>query len=155
MVKNYWSHELHFPKDVAYYSEEWMWVKAEPGNKLRIGISDLGVRAVKELDYIRLKVRANKDVKKGDLLGMVDTSKMVWEIIAPVSGKVVEVNEDLLTGNPGPLTADNYGAGWVALLEKTGTTDSELKTLHKGGTPETEKWINDTIQKNVPLEGGA
>ncbi len=150
---NYWDHEIHFPKDVAYYSDQMMWIKEESGDKLRIGISDLGVRAVKLLDYVRLKTRVGKEFKKGDLIGMVDTSKMVWEIIAPVSGKVVEVNEEIARGNPGPLMEDPYGVGWVFVVEKTSATNSELKTLHKAGTPEMEKWAEAIILKNVPLKG--
>ncbi len=151
---NYWGHELHFPKEVAYYSDELMWVKVEPDNKLRIGISDIGVRSVKYLDYVKLKVRsAGKEVKKGDLLAMVDTSKMVWEMIAPVSGKVVEVNPAVLNGYPGPILEDNYGAGWVYVLGKTAATDGDLQKLHKVGDIKTEMWIEDMIQKIVPLEG--
>ncbi len=156
--KNYvnnWVHPLHFPDDVAYYSEEWMWVKVEPDNKLRIGISDIGVKAVKRLDFVRLKTRVGKEVKKGDLMGMVDTSKMVWEVIAPVSGKVVEVNPEFSQGSFDVLEHDNYGAGWLFVLEKVAATDSELKTLHKSGTPECEKWLEATVEKNVPLNSVA
>ncbi len=149
---NYWVHELHFPKDVAYYSDELMWVKVEPDNKLRIGISDIGVRSVKYLDYVKLKVRSpGKEVKKGDLLAMVDTSKMVWEMIAPFSGKVVEVNPEAVRGNPAPILEDPYGVGWCYVFEKTAATDSDLQKLHKSGTPETEKWIEATVEKIVPL----
>ncbi len=148
---NFWGHALHFPEDVSY-SNELMWVRVEADNKLRIGISDLGVRAVKYLDYVRLKLRTGNEVKKGDLLGMVDTSKMVWEIIAPVSGKVVAVNGVILEGNPGPLMEDNYGAGWIAVLEKTSATDVELKQLRKVSDAASKKWITEIVEENVPLQ---
>ncbi len=151
-ITNYWGKVLHFPEDVLY-SNELMWVRIEADNKLRVGISDLGVRAVKYLDYVRLKVRAGKELKRGDLMGMVDTSKMVWEIIAPVSGKVVAMNEEITReGNPSLVIEDNYGAGWIAQLEKTRTTDSELKQLHKGSDAAGKKWIAEIVEANVPLQ---
>ena len=158
-LKNVWGKELHFPEDV-YYTPELLWVKSEcsgfgcqsGGNKLRIGISDLGVKSVKALTYVRIKSRVGAQLKKGDLIGMVDTSKMVWEIIAPVSGVVVAVNEKLLQGNPALIRNDNYGEGWILQLERTSETESELQQLYKGGEAETKKWIEEKAKEIVPLQ---
>ena len=150
-MRNQWGKELHFPEDV-YYSEELLWVKIEPENKLRVGISDLGVKAVKKLIYIRIKSRVGDQLKKGDLIGMVDTSKMVWEIIAPVSGVVVAVNETLAQGNPTPLMSDPYGEGWLIQLERTSETESELQQLRRGGEAETKKWIEEQVEAIIPLQ---
>jgi len=149
-LKNYFGKELKFPEDVSY-TPELLWVKEESGNKLRIGISHLGVRAVKKLLYIRIKSRVGDQVKKGDLIGMVETSKMVWEIIAPVSGVVVAVNAKFLPGNPDPLDHDAYGEGWILELERTSETESELQQLHKGGEAETKQWIEEQVEANIPL----
>jgi glycine cleavage system H protein len=149
--KNTWGKELNFPEDVLY-SPELLWVSTEPENRLRLGISDLGVKAVKTLLYIRIKSRAGNQVKKGDLIGMVETSKMVWQIISPVSGVVVAVNGELLQGNPYALQHDPYGEGWLLQLERTSETEGELPQLLRGGEAETKKWIAERVQAIIPLQ---
>lgn len=148
---NYWGKKLSFPEELLY-TPELLWVRIEPEDKLRIGISDLGVKAVKELLFIRIKSRAGDHLKKGDLIGMVETSKMVWEIIAPVSGVVVGVNEQLLSGNPAPIEHDPYGEGWILQLQKTDETESELAQLMPGKEEKTKQWISERIEATVPLQ---
>jgi glycine cleavage system H protein len=145
-----WGKELQFPEEV-YYSPELLWVKDESGDLLRLGISDLGVKSVKELLHVRIKSRVGQSVKKHDLIGMVETSKMVWQIIAPVSGVVASVNEKLQKGNPTLLMMDPYGEGWLLQLQRSSETDSELSQLHPGGKDETEAWIAAQAQAIVPL----
>lgn len=147
-MKNVWGKELKFPEDILY-TPELLWIKVEP-EKLRIGISDLGVRSVKQLLYIRMACRKGAQVKKGDTLGMVETSKMVWEIIAPVSGVVVAINPNFTSGDTSKLTVDNYGEGWVLEMERVSETDSELQAFLKGGEAETTKWIEEKAEEIIP-----
>ena len=149
-MRNTWGKKLTFPEDLLY-TPELLWVKTESGNKLRIGISDLGVKAVHELLFIRIKSRVGNQVKKGDLIGMVDTSKMVWQIIAPISGVVVAVNEKLLQGNPAAIEEDPYGEGWLIEMEGMSQTESELQQLLRGGEAKTKKWIAEKAEATIPL----
>lgn len=149
-MRNAWGKELKFP-DQIYYTPELLWIKNESEGKLRMGISDLGVKAVKQLLHIRIKSRLGDQISKGDMIGLVETSKMVWEIVAPISGVVVAVNRKVSQGNPNTLMGDPYGEGWLIDIEKTNQTDSELKELHWGEEPKTREWIRDMVQANVPL----
>jgi len=101
-MKNMYGKELKFPEEV-YYSEELLWVKDQGGNKVRIGISDLGVKSVKGLVHVKITSRKGAQVAKGDSLGYVETTKGVWEVIAPVSGTVVEINPPIIQGNANPI----------------------------------------------------
>jgi glycine cleavage system H protein len=148
---NYWGKKLTFPEELLY-TPELLWVKIEPGETLRIGISDLGVKAVKELLYVRIKSRAGNQLKKGDLIGTVETSKMVWQIIAPVSGVVVAVNDKLLAGNPAVIEHDPYGEGWILQLQKTSETTRELSQLMPGSDEKTKQWIAERIEATIPLQ---
>lgn len=148
---NSWGKKLCFPEDV-FYSPELLWVKVEPENKLRLGISDLGVKAVKKLIYVRIKPRVGSQLMKGDLIGMVETSKMVWEIKAPISGMVVEVNKQLLRGDPSSLVVDPYGKGWILRLERTSEAESELPQLLDGSEARTKEWIAEQVEAIVPLQ---
>ena len=150
-MKNIWGRELSFPSDV-FYSPEYLWVSVESGNRLRIGISDLGVKSVKSLSYIEIEVSVGIKVKKGDRLGIIETSKRAWEIIAPVSGVVVALNSKTNKGNPATLASDPYGEGWIVELERTSETESELQELIKGDMAETKKWIQDQVEAVIPLQ---
>ncbi len=147
-MKNVWGKELKFPDDILY-TPEFLWIKVEP-EKLRIGVTDLGIKSVKQLLYIKMTCQAGTQVKKGDMLGMVETSKMVWEIIAPVSGVVVAVNPKISSGDTSPLTHDNYGEGWLIEMDRVSETESELQGLLKGGEAETTKWIEEKAEEIIP-----
>ena len=150
-MRNIWQKELTFPEDI-YYSPELLWARDLGENKIRLGISDLGVKSVKSLIYIRLITSIGNEIKNGDTLGFVETSKMVWEIVTPLSGKLVVKNKKLHDGNPAILVKDPYGEGWLVEIEKTSDTDSELGGLHKGDDPNTKTWIIEQAQAMVPLE---
>lgn len=140
--------ELKFPEDL-YYSEEFIWVKDLGGNKVQIGISDLGVKAVKTLNHVKIAAKVGDQISKGESIGHVETSKGVWEIIAPVSGTVAEINPLLIRGNANPIQGDPYGKGWV--MEIQIADESELNALKKGADAETKEWINEKAEENVPL----
>ena len=147
-MKNMYGKELKFPEDI-HYSEEFIWVKDLGGNKIQIGISDLGVKAVKSLNHVKIAAKAGAQITKGKTIGHVETSKGVWEIIAPVSGTVVEINPPLANGNANPIQTDPYGKGWLMEIEMS--EDSELTKLKKGSDEETKAWINEKVEENVPL----
>jgi len=147
-MKNVWGKELKFPDDVLY-TPELLWIKVEP-EKLRIGVTDLGIKSVKLLLYIKMACRKGTQVKKGDTLGSVETSKMVWEIIAPVSGVVIAVNPKISSGDTSTLAHDNYGEGWIVEMERVSETESQLQGLLKGGEAETTKWIEEKAEEIIP-----
>ena len=147
-MKNMYGKELKFPEDV-YYSEELLWVRDLGGNKVRIGISDLGVKSVKSLVHVKIATRVGTKVSKGDSMGHVETTKGVWEVIAPLSGTVVEINKPITQGNANPIEHEPYGMGW--LIEMEMADDSELKALRNGSDEETKKWILEKVEEVVPL----
>ena len=148
-MKNMWGKELKFPEDV-YYSKELLWVKSQGGNKVRIGICDLGVKSVKNLNYVKISASVGSKVPKGKSLGHVETTKGVWEIIAPFSGTVVEINPPIAKGNANPIINDSYGNGWLVEMETEGDAGSALKDLMKGSDAETKKWIQEKADELVP-----
>lgn len=149
-MKNRWGKELVFPEDV-YYSEELLWVKDLGGNRVRLGICDLGVKSVNKLIYVKIECKLGDQITKGESLGFVETTKMVWDIIVPLSGTVVEVNPLFTKGNPNPIAYDPYGRGWLVELETAGDAGSELEALMKGSDEKTKKWILETAEEIVPL----
>ena len=70
---NVWDKEPTFLEELLYRPES-LWVGIESKNEFRIGVSDLGVRVVKGLSYVTIESPVGKQVKKGDIIGIVATS---------------------------------------------------------------------------------
>jgi glycine cleavage system H protein len=148
-MKNMWGKELKFPEDV-HYSEELLWVKDLGANKVRIGVSHLGVKSVKNLNFVKISARVGGKVTKGESLGHLETTKGVWEIIAPLSGTLVEMNPPIAQGNANPIVSDSYGKGWLVELKTEGDAGSALKALLKGSDAKTKKWILEKAEELIP-----
>ena len=95
------------------YSEEHEWLKVE-GRQGRVGISDHAQHALTDIVYVKLPAKGAK-VKKGDVLGEVESIKSVSPIYSPVSGTVLEANT-ALDKAPEVMNQDPYGKGWFAVL---------------------------------------
>ena len=147
-MKNMYGKELIFPEDL-YYTEELLWVKDLGGNKIRIGVSDLGVKSVKHLVHVKMSAKAGDKVSKGDSMGHIETTKGVWVINAPIAGTIVEINKPCTMGNANPIDSDNYGTGWIMDMEIEDA--GELKTLMSGADEETKKWLVEKAEEIVPL----
>ena len=104
---------MEFPKD-RRYSEYHLWVKMEAGQAL-IGITDYARQELGEVDYIELP-NLEDTLSKNRAFGIIETSKAVTDLVAPISGVVVEVNT-ALAESPEGLTDDPYGDGWLVAVE--------------------------------------
>ena len=107
------------------YTKEHEWIQAITATKFRIGITDYAQSALGDIVYIQLP-KNGSSVNANSVCGEVESTKSVSEIYAPISGKVVLVN-DKLESNPEIINADPYGAGWIAEIEIS--TDSLQEVL--------------------------
>jgi len=97
------------------YTKEHEWVQEISPNKFRIGITDYAQAALGDIVYIQLP-KIGVEVLANAVCGEVESTKSVSEIYAPITGKVILVNEKLDT-NPEVINADPYGNGWIAEIE--------------------------------------
>jgi glycine cleavage system H protein len=104
---------FRFPSDL-HYSEAGIWVRFE-GNRARIGLSDYTQQRNGDVAFAEPKEEGTQ-VRFGDEVAIVETIKVNLSIPAPVTGKVVEVNGELLA-SPELVNQDPYGKGWLAVLE--------------------------------------
>jgi len=100
--------------DPLKYTKDHEWAKIE-GTLARIGITDHAQHELTDVVYVEFPA-IGKEVRKGEVLGVVESVKAVSEIYAPLSGKVVAVNKDL-DDHPEKVNKDPYGEGWLAELE--------------------------------------
>ena len=104
---------MEFPEDYKY-SKEHEWVLVE-GNVATVGITDFAQDQLGDIVFVELPAVGDK-VSKEDAFGVVESVKAVSDIYAPVSGKVLEVNDDL-PENPEMLNEDAYGDGWIIKID--------------------------------------
>jgi glycine cleavage system H protein len=103
------------PSDLKY-TEDHEWVRID-GNVGRVGITDYAQEALTDVVYVELP-EVGDEFHKGDSMGSVESTKSVSDIFAPLSGRVVEVN-DLLNDHPELVNEQPYGEGWMVALEIT------------------------------------
>ena len=97
------------------YTESHEWVSTEDNGNARIGISDHAQEALGDIVFVELPV-VGDEISQGDPCAVVESVKAASDIYAPVSGRVVAINEDL-DSDPALINADPYGDGWFFELE--------------------------------------
>ena len=110
---------MEFPEDLKY-SKEHEWVLVED-NVATVGITDYAQDQLGDIVFVELPAIGDK-VSKEDAFGVVESVKAVSDIYAPVSGKVLEVNDDLVD-NPEMVNEDPYGDGWMIKIEMNDAED--------------------------------
>ena len=96
------------------YTESDEWVKID-GNLATVGITDYAQKKLRDIVGVQLP-EVNREVQAGEPVASVESVKASSDIYAPLSGKVVKVNEELLT-SPELLNQDPYGKGWIFVIE--------------------------------------
>ncbi|MFQ6053784.1 MAG: glycine cleavage system protein H [Candidatus Bathyarchaeia archaeon] len=133
-----------FPEGL-YYHRDHMWVKVEDG-KARVGYNDWAQEAAGKLVNLNTR-RVGRSVKAGKTLGTVESGKWVGPLKAPLSGKIVELNEEVLR-TPSLINEDPYGRGWIAVIEPS-DLESELGDLIKGSDRAAlETWLKEEKAKH-------
>ncbi|WP_309080907.1 glycine cleavage system protein GcvH [Zhihengliuella sp.] len=95
------------------YSAEHEWV--DGSSPARVGLSQIAADALGDVVYVDLP-EVDAEITAGEACGEVESTKSVSEIFAPVTGRVVEVNQEAVD-NPALLNTDPYGAGWLFTVE--------------------------------------
>lgn len=102
------------PSDLKY-TESHEWVRDEGDGVVSIGITDHAQELLGDLVFVELpEVGASLD--KGGDCAVVESVKAASDVYAPLSGEVVEVNEDLADA-PETINGDAYGDGWMFKLK--------------------------------------
>ena len=113
---------MNYPIDLKY-SKSHEWIRYEDGVAV-IGISDFAQDALGDVVFVNLPA-VGDEVTAGEAFGDVESVKAVSDLISPVSGVVLEINEEL-EDSPGNLNEDPYGA-WIIKVENV-TGEEELLT---------------------------
>jgi glycine cleavage system H protein len=100
--------------DDRRYSKDHEWARPE-GARVRVGITDYAQDALGDVVFVQVPA-LGAEVTAGSSLSEVESTKSVSDVYAPVSGTVVEVNDELVDA-PQRLNEDPYGEGWICVIE--------------------------------------
>ena len=96
--------------DNLFYTKEHEWVNLKE-NKAVIGITDYAQGQLGDVIFIEFP-KVGQAVNAGDVFGEVEAVKTVSELYAPLSGTIIELNEEL-ENSPDLVNNDPYGDGWI------------------------------------------
>ncbi len=122
---------MEFPKDLKY-TKDHEWTKVQ-GTIATVGITAHAQSSLGDVVHVELPA-IGKTLKTGDSFGVVESVKAVSDLYAPLSGKVVEVNKNLLA-DPTAVNQSPYDSGWMIKIELQ--NPSETKTLLEPAAYET------------------
>jgi glycine cleavage system H protein len=106
--------------DTIKYSEAHVWVRVEDNTAIA-GITDHAQEQLGDVVYMSLP-EVGDDVTASEVMGSVESVKTISDLYAPVSGKVVEINEALLD-DPGQINGDPYEAGWMVKIDMSAPSE--------------------------------
>lgn len=118
------------PQDIRYHKEH-TWVRVS-GKKGTIGITDYAQDALGDIVYIELP-EVDSAIEAGTEITEIESTKSTSSVISPVSGRVIEINEEL-SETPEIINEEPYGKGWIAVieLENPGEIDDLLDAADYG-----------------------
>ena len=121
------------------YTPKHTWAQITSEGNIRVGVSDYAQRHLKGIAHI-MTDPVGKEIKKMEPLGIAETWMFMFDLYAPISGKIVKVNENL-KNDPTIINEDPYGDGWIAEIKPNNslTLEEELKGLLSAR--EYTKWV--------------
>jgi glycine cleavage system H protein len=97
------------------YNKEHVWVRTSGKKKVTIGITEHAQDQLGDIVYIDLP-EPETDIEVHTEIGEIESTKATSPIVAPLNGKISEVNEEL-SETPEMINDDPYGKGWIAVIE--------------------------------------
>ena len=114
---------MDLPQNLKY-TKEHEWVKIDD-DILMVGITDHAQSELGDIIFIEFP-DLNQVISKDEPFGTIEAVKTVADLFAPVSGKIIEINQDL-EDNPELVNSDPYGEGWIVKI--TDFDKSQLDAL--------------------------
>ncbi|MGR3320294.1 MAG: glycine cleavage system protein GcvH [Candidatus Anammoxibacter sp.] len=112
---------MKVPEDIKY-SKDHEWVKLDD-DVATIGLTDFAQHQLTDVVFVELP-EIGKCVSQAGSLCVVESVKSVSDVFSPVSGEVVEVNNEL-TDKPELINEDPYGKGWIAKIKCSAVNEND------------------------------
>ncbi|MBL0331643.1 MAG: glycine cleavage system protein GcvH [Chlorobiota bacterium] len=112
---------MNFPEELKY-DKSHEWVRSE-GKIGTIGITDFAQSELGDIVFLDITKSVGDQVEVGEIFGTIEAVKTVSDLYSPVSGKIVEINNDV-NDTPDSINKDPYNSGWMVKVEITSGLDS-------------------------------
>ena len=121
--------ELLVTPELLLYTPKHTWARVTPEGNIRVGLSDYAQRHLKGIARIMTEA-VGKEISKMEPFGVAETWMFMFDLYAPVSGKIVKINRKL-KNEPNLINEDPYGEGWIIEIKPKNslTLEQELKSL--------------------------
>ena len=129
-------------KSDRFYNSNHLWSKQDETRQITVGMDELGLDSLGELAYLTLPSEGTP-VEMGKAMGSMEAAKMTGELVAPVSGIVIEKNDRVLQ-NPLLVNEEPYGNGWLVKIEPT-NWEEESETMVSGD--KLPDWVEQEIER--------
>ncbi len=113
---------MNFPQELKY-TKDHEWVKIE-GDVATIGITDFAQKELGDIVYVEVET-IGENIRAGEVFGTVEAVKTVSDLFMPVSGEILEFNEEL-ESSPELVNSDPYTSGWMVKVRIDGDLPSDL-----------------------------
>ncbi len=112
---------MKIPSELKY-TKEHEWIKID-GDIATVGITDYAQGELGDIVYVEIET-VGEELAYGEVFGTVEAVKTVSDLFMPLSGEVVEMNEDL-DASPESVNDDAYGKGWMIKIKMTNPSEVE------------------------------
>ncbi|MBE0651984.1 MAG: glycine cleavage system protein GcvH [Bacteroidales bacterium] len=114
---------MHIPENLKY-SNDHEWIKVE-GDEALIGVTDFAQKELGDIVFVEVET-IDETLDKDEVFGTVEAVKTVSDLLLPIGGTILELNEKL-EDTPELINKDPYGEGWIVRIKLTDS--SELDDL--------------------------
>ena len=112
---------MNIPSNLKY-TKDHEWVSIE-GDLVTVGITDFAQKELGDIVYVEVET-LDQTLDKDEVFGTVEAVKTVSDLFLPLSGEIIEFNDELET-NPENVNADPYGKGWMVKIKIANTAEIE------------------------------
>ncbi len=112
---------MNIPAELKY-TKDHEWLKIE-GDVVTVGITDFAQSELGDIVYVEIETEG-ETLDKEEVFGSVEAVKTVSDLFMPVSGEIIEFNEEI-EGSPESVNEDAYGKGWMVKIKMSDTSELE------------------------------
>ena len=112
---------MNVPKEFKY-TQDHEWIKVD-GDIATVGITDFAQQELGDIVYVEVET-VGEEINKEEVFGSVEAVKTVSDLFMPISGEVLEFNENLEV-NPEKVNEDPYGDGWLIKIKMTDISETD------------------------------
>ncbi|WP_428654076.1 glycine cleavage system protein GcvH [Runella sp.] len=112
-----------FPAELKY-TKDHEWIRFEDDDTAVVGVTDFAQKELGDIVYVDITT-VGQTIEEGEIFGSVEAVKTVSDLFIPISGEILEFNDEL-EASPELVNEDPYGKGWMVRIKVTGSTDGLL-----------------------------